>query len=177
MSALVRLYSVRKLPVGRLSIMPHPRGGDHLATEMQELYFEGVDILVSLLTSGEVSELALQNEAEICQSQGMIYCTYPIQDHSVPPFSADTIALLEDLTSALAQGKHVAVHCWMGLGRSALIAASVLVLSGFTPEKACKLLSSARGYNVPEREEQCDWVRAFPRRYQAYLAELQGDAL
>lgn len=177
MSALARLYSVRKLPAGRISIMPHPRGGDHLAAEMKELYFEGVDIMVSLLTPGEVAELALQNEAEVCQDQGITYRSYPIQDHSVPPFSADTIALLEDLKGALAQGKHVAVHCWMGLGRSALIAASVLVLSGFTPEKACKLLSTARGYNVPEREEQRNWVRTLPRLYQEYLAELQGDAL
>lgn len=176
MSVLARLYTVQKLPAGRLSIMPHPRGGDYLAAEMRELYLEGVDILVSALTPGEVSELALQNEAQVCQEQGMTYRSYPIPDHSVPPWSPETMALFEDLKTALERGKHVTVHCWMGLGRSALVAASVLVLSGFTPEKACKLLSATRGYHVPETVEQRDWVRALPRRYQAYLDGQQDNA-
>ncbi len=34
------------------------------------------------------------------------------------------------------------------------MAASVLVLDGFTPEQAFDLLSRARGYSVPETEEQ-----------------------
>lgn len=167
-SALDRLYSVRKLPVGKVSIMSHPRGGDWLTDEMKVLFFEGVDVLVSLLMPEEIAELELQNEAEICQSQGMKYLTYPIPDHHVPPFSTDTFALLEELKAYLAQGKHVAVHCWMGLGRSALIAASLLVLSDFTPERACTLLSSARGYEVPETEEQRAWVRALPQRYREH---------
>lgn len=168
MSALDRLYSVRKLSVGKVSIMSHPRGGDWLTDEMKILFFEGVDVLVSLLMPEEIAELELQNEGEVCQSQGMKYLAYPIPDHHVPPFSEDTFALLEELKAYLAQGKHVAVHCWMGLGRSALIAASLLVLSDFTPERACTVLSDARGYEVPEMEEQRAWVRALPQRYREH---------
>jgi protein-tyrosine phosphatase len=168
-SALARLYSVSKLPTGKVSIMPRPRGGDWLADEMKLLFFDGVDILVSLLTLEEVSELNLQAEADFCQKQGIIYLSYPIPDHHVPSFSTATFALLEELHTYLAQGKHIAVHCRMGLGRSALIAASVLVLSNMTPARACKLLSVARGYQVPETEEQRAWVRALSQRYQEYL--------
>ena len=113
----------------------------------------------------EVGELDLRSEAEVCQYLGIAYFSYPIPDHHVPPFSDDTLALLEQLRDLLAQGKHVVAHCHMGLGRSALIAACVLVLSGLTPERACQELSAVRGYNVPETEEQRAWVRAFPRRY------------
>lgn len=165
MSALARLYTVRQLPAGKVSIMPHPRGGDWLADEMKALYYEGVDVMVSLLTPEEVGELDLRSEAEVCQHLGIAYFSYPIPDHHVPPFSDDTLALLEQLRDLLAQGKHVVAHCHMGLGRSALIAACVLVLSGLTPERACQELSAVRGYNVPETEEQRAWVRAFPRRY------------
>lgn len=168
MSALARLYSVQMLPVGKISIMPHPRGGDWLTDEMKAFQFEDVDVLVSLLMPEEIAELNLQKEAEICQSQGMVYLAYPIPDHHVPPFSADTFALLEELKTYLAQGKHIAVHCRMGLGRSALIAASVLVLSDFTPERACKLLSAARGYDVPETEEQRAWVRTLLQHYRKH---------
>jgi protein-tyrosine phosphatase len=176
LSDFARLYTVQQLPAGKVSIMPHPRGGDWLSDEMKALFFEGVDVLVSLLTPEEVAELDLQHEATICQGQGIVYLSYPILDLTVPPFSADTFALLEALKAYLAQGKHIAIHCWMGLGRSALIAASVLVLSGYTPERACKVLSVERGYNVPEMEEQRVWVRALAQRYQEHL-RTQDDAL
>ena len=176
MSALARLYSVQKLPTGKLSILSHPRGGDWLNDEMKAFSYESVDVMVSLLTPGEVAELALQDEAEVCQGHGIIYRSYPIPDHHVPLWSPQTFALFEELRAYLEQGKHVAVHCWMGLGRSALVAASVLVLSGFTPERACKMLSDARGYQVPETKEQRAWVKALPQRYQEYL-HAQDDAL
>jgi protein-tyrosine phosphatase len=64
----------------------------------------------------------------------------------------------------LSKGKHIAIHCRQGIGRSALIAASVLVLSGFAPDKAFDLLSKARGYTLPETEEQRTRVIAFAQR-------------
>ncbi|HEY0755103.1 MAG TPA: protein-tyrosine phosphatase family protein [Ktedonobacteraceae bacterium] len=176
MSALSRLYTVQKLPAGRLSILPRPRGGDWLNDEIKALYFEGVAIVVSLLMPEEEAELDLRHEGEVCQSQGVSYRSYPILDHHVPPWSLATFKLLEDLQEELARGKHVAVHCRMGLGRSALIAASVLVLSGLTPEQACEMLSTARGYTVPETEEQRAWVKALPLRYQEKL-HAQDDRL
>ncbi len=176
MSEPAHLYTIQMLPAGKVSFMPHPRGGDWLSDEMKAFFYAGVDVLVSLLTPEEMAELDLQNEATACQSEGIAYLSYPIPDLNAPPFSSDTFALLEELKAYLVQGKHVAIHCWMGLGRSALIAASVLVLGGYTPEHACKVLSAERGYNVPEMEEQRAWVRALPQRYQAYL-RTQHDAL
>jgi hypothetical protein len=43
------------------------------------------------------------------------------------------------------------------------MAASVLVLAGFSSDQAFELLSSVRGYPVPETEEQRAWVVAFSR--------------
>lgn len=169
MSALERLYTVQVPSAGKMSIMSHPRGGDWLSDELTRLYSDGVDVLVSLLTPGEVAELDLQDEAEYCRRQGIIYLSYPIPDLTAPRFSPDTFALLEQLKAYVAQGKHVAAHCWMGLGRSALIAASVLVLSGFAPEDACAQLSAVRGYSVPEMEEQRTWVKALPEKYAVHV--------
>jgi protein-tyrosine phosphatase len=172
MSALARLYTVQGLSSGKMSIMPRPRGGDWLADELKMLFFDGVDVLVSLLTSGEAAELDLQDEAECCRRQSIVYLSYPIPDLTTPPFTPDTFALLEQLKAYLARGKHVVAHCRMGLGRSALIAASTLVLAGFTPEYACAQLSAVRGYTVPEMEEQRAWVKALPEKYAAYLRAL-----
>ncbi|MGH7887499.1 MAG: protein-tyrosine phosphatase family protein [Candidatus Binatia bacterium] len=61
----------------------------------------------------------------------------------------------------LTQGKSVAIHCRQGIGRSALIAACLLVVSGITPETAFARIGASRGYAVPETSEQRQWVMQF----------------
>jgi protein-tyrosine phosphatase len=159
-----QLYSIQELLTGQVSIMARPRGGDWLFDEIKALREAGVDILVSLLTSTEVSEFDLAEEAAFCRDQGISYLSFPIPDRSVPPFSASTFAFLERVNVHLSAGKHVALHCRQGLGRAVLMAASLLVLTGFSPDQAFDRLSKARGYPVPETEEQRAWVVAFSQQ-------------
>lgn len=161
------LYSMQGLPTGMVSIMARPRGGDWLIDEIKALRASGVDILVSLLTSTEVSELDLAEEAAFCHQQGIRYHSFAIRDRSIPPFSDQTFSFLKQLEESLSEGKHLAFHCRQGLGRAVVMAASVLVLTGFTPEHAFDLLSHARGYQVPETEEQRAWVIAFAQNHRS----------
>ena len=158
-----QLYSIQGLLAGQVSIMARPRGGDWLLDEVKALRVAGVDILVSLLTPDEVMELDLIEEAECCGRHEIIYLSFPILDRSVPPFSTSTFTFLEQLKVHVSEGKHVALHCRQGIGRASLMAASVLVLTDFSPDQAFELLSSVRGYPVPETEEQRAWVMAFSR--------------
>jgi len=48
------------------------------------------------------------------------------------------------------------------------MAASVLVLTGFSPDQAFERLSVVRGYPVPETEEQRAWVVAFSRSQRSF---------
>lgn len=158
-----QLYSVQGLLTGQVSVMARPRGGDWLADEVKALREAGVDVLVSLLTPAEESEFDLTLEATCCQAEKIIYLSLPIIDYSVPPFSANTFAFIEQMYIHLSAGKHIALHCRQGLGRAVLMAACLLVLAGFSPEQAFEQLSKARGYPVPETEEQRAWVVAFAR--------------
>ena len=172
MSVTSRLYTLQNLPVGKISVMPRPRGGEWLSDEIKLLDYAGVDVLVSLLTPDEVNELELAEEAEYCHAQGILFFSYPIIDRSIPPFSAATFQLLEQLKAYLLAGKHVTTHCRAGLGRSVLIAASILILTGFAPERACEVLSDVRGYAVPEMPEQHAWLKALPEKYQVCQSRL-----
>ncbi len=156
-----QLYSVQSFPARQINIMARPRGGDWLLDKVKALREAGIEVLVSLLTLDEVMELDLGEEAGCCYRQEIIYLSFPIQDRSVPPFSALTFFFLEQLKVYLSEGKQIALHCRQGLGRAALIAASVLVLTGFSPDQAFEQLSLARGYPVPETEEQRAWLTAF----------------
>jgi len=155
------LYTLNSLKSGKLSIMAHPRGGDWLEDEVKGWTDAGVRAVVSLLTRPEIVELNLTDEPELCRARGLEYFSLPIIDRAVPDSSKAALELLQPLAKYLVEGKHVAVHCRMGIGRSALIAASLLVLSGYQPERAFELIQQVRGRPVPDTEEQRQWVENF----------------
>jgi protein-tyrosine phosphatase len=141
--------------------MPRPRGGDWLADEVESWRLASVDVVVSLLTPDEVSDLGLAEEAAVCQSHGVEFLSFPLADRSIPSSTEAVLELAGRLANFLAAGKSVAIHCRQGIGRAALIAASVLVMLGLDPETAVQRLSAARGCPVPETSEQKRWIIKF----------------
>lgn len=158
------LYPIEGVPSVRLAIVGRPRGGDWLEDEIRALRQAGVDVLVSLLTPSEAAELELRQEEECCQACGLSYLSFPIQDRGVPNSVRDMAALVAKLRGFLGEGKHVAVHCRQGVGRSALVAASLLVALGFSTDRAFELVAAARGRPVPDTEQQRRWVEALAQR-------------
>lgn len=155
------LYTIPNPASGRLSIMPRPRGGDWLEDEISTLREAGVDALVSLLTPAEVSELDLAREEGWCVAHGLLYRSLPIPDFGVPPSHREVARLLTELADLLAQEQHVVIHCRGGVGRSSVMAASLLALLGTPPARAFEIIAAARGRAVPETAEQRAWVEAF----------------
>jgi predicted protein tyrosine phosphatase len=155
-----QVYWIEGPWTGRLAIVPRPRGGDWLEDEVQAWQYAGLDRVVSLLTPDEVADFDLGKEAAWCQAHGIQFVSFPIPDRSVPASRNAALALVRQLEEALAEGKHIAVHCRQGIGRSALVAACVLVAVGEEPATAFQHISTARGCAVPETAEQQEWVKA-----------------
>jgi protein-tyrosine phosphatase len=156
------VYWLPLLDGWRLAIMPRPRAGEWLADEIAAWKAEGIDIVVSLLEPHEMAELGLQRLPESCRDAGIEFITFPIPDRGVPASPTEADRLVASLCGALAAGKSVAVHCRAGIGRSALIAACVLVRAGRHADAAFEVIGKARGIEVPDTAEQRAWVRAFP---------------
>lgn len=150
---------------GRLGIMARPRGGDWLDDELQALRRAGVPVLVSLLTPSEEFALDLVNEAHACATNQIAFCSLPIPDRQVPPRTAETIAFVRHLVRQREHGHHIVLHCRMGIGHSALMAASVLVLLGMTADEAWTSIAQARGGDVPDTLEQRTWVEQLAQRH------------
>ena len=146
---------------GRLAIAARPRGGDWLEDEIKSWRRNGVDTVVSLLTPGEIEDLDLQHEQQYCHENGIRFLLFPIVDRTVPQSDGDTAQLLEQLETVLAQGKNVVVHCRQGIGRSGLIAASLLAGRGFPPLDAIERVSAARQAPIPDTPEQRAWIIHF----------------
>jgi len=147
---------------GRLAISTLPRGGDWLEDEVQGWKRAGVDVVVSLLEPAEEEALQLREEEQVTESKGLRFVHFPIPDRGVPDSPAVAVALLRELVFDLEQGKQIAVHCRQGIGRSGLIAAGALVMTGVPAETALQTVSAARGLTIPETPEQRRWVERLP---------------
>jgi hypothetical protein len=163
MKSPATIYSIDGPGPGRLAIVPRPRGGEWLEDEACAWQHAGVDLIVSLLTADEVDSFDLTQEGKILQTHGLRFFQFPIVDRSVPSSVSQAMALVEKLEQALAAKQNVAIHCRQSIGRSALIAASVLVLQGVDAVEAFRRIGLARGLPVPETDEQREWVVKFVR--------------
>ena len=143
---------------GRLAIATRPRGGEWLQDEVRRWRQAGIDLVISVLESDEAAQLELLDEAKAEDANGIRFISFPIPDRGVPASVPASLALMTTVSSALAEGKNVAVHCRQSIGRSGLIAAGILVNSGVHPEQAIKTVSDARGLAIPETTEQRLWV-------------------
>jgi len=81
--------------------------------------------------------------------------------------------IVDLILDGLWAGKAVAVHCRTlfseqkscqhdrGIGRSALVAACLLKSQGIGVDRAFAMIVRARGFSVPDTEEQGEWVKGF----------------
>ena len=127
--------------------------------EMAALREAGADVLVSMLTPSEATELGLAQEARAARAAGLQFVALPTPDRGVPEI-APLRALVRLLADELESSKHVVVHCRMGIGRSSMVAAAVLMARGLPEDDAWAAVGRARGLEVPDTTEQRSWALA-----------------
>lgn len=153
---MVSLFWIDVPGPGRMAVMPRPRPGSFGA-----LKASGVDAVVSMLGEDEAIHLGLADEAEFCRLSGMSFHWLPIVDHGIPGAVETVQKLSAEIGGLLDREQAVVFHCYAGLGRSPLMAAAVLIDRGLLAADACELISRARGYAVPEMDEQHEWLQAY----------------
>lgn len=147
------IYTVDLPGPGRLSTMAKPRLKD-----LPTLRAAGVDILVCALTDEDFADAGLTDEPRAAVDAGLEFVHLPIPDWTVPDRD-EILPTLRDLAARLDSGAGIVTHCWAGIGRSSLLAASIMVLRGLDPDDAWARITQARGHQVPDTEQQREWVR------------------
>jgi protein-tyrosine phosphatase len=157
------VYLIDTPAPGRLATMARPRGGDWLADEMAGLREAGVDTLVSALRDDECELLDLVDEPNVARAAGLVFVSIPVVDTGVPDRTMDVeVATLADrLAAEVLAGQFVVTHCRAGIGRSSILAGTVLVRLGLTAGMAWQRIRAARGLPVPDNAAQEAWLHAF----------------
>jgi protein-tyrosine phosphatase len=150
-------YKVKNIGKGVLSVMAKPVSGEWIEDEFIGLKSLGIDKVVSLLEKFEQQDVGLASEEELCVKNGIEYSSFPIPDRGLPETGQARI-FIQELHQEIGNGKHIVIHCRAGIGRTGIIAGGVLVKSGMSAKEAFALISTARGVQVPDTEEQEDWL-------------------
>jgi protein-tyrosine phosphatase len=135
--------------------------GEWLEDEVARWRAERVNVVVSLLDPAEIRELGLNDESALCGERGMQFVSFPVPDRGVPDSLRATAELVAHLARRLESGSSIAIHCRAGIGRSALVAACVLVRTGVAVDAAFESIAAARRLPVPDTDEQRAWVHCF----------------
>ena len=154
---LPTIYQVQKIGAGTLSVMAKPVSGEWIEDEFSGLRQQGITKVVSLLEAFEQVEVGLGLERELCEKNAMQFECFPIPDRGLPNTELAN-ALVKKLAYEITKGQHVVIHCRAGIGRTGIIAAGVLVKTGLSAPDALDSISKARGVEVPDTEEQKNWL-------------------
>ena len=66
--------------------------------------------------------------------------------------------MANDLYSRLKENKKVVIHCRMGIGRSSVLAAALMIKSGYEGKNVFEIISKYRKLEVPDTNEQKKWI-------------------
>lgn len=147
-----------------LAIMPHPRGNDWLEDEIASFKEFGVDAIISLLEPIESYDLEITKEEYWCKEKGILFLHFSIPDRDIPTYFDEAKIFIKKICELMNEGKKISIHCRQGGGRSSMIAASILILQGFSVETAFELIKEKRGCQVPDTLKQIDWVKNFAEK-------------
>jgi protein-tyrosine phosphatase len=141
-----------------LAIVLRPRGDDWLEDELKRLKRGGIQTMVSMLEPLEAEELGLAREKSLAEKIGLKFLSYPIPDRQTPSDASRFREFATGLAGRARNGERIGVHCRGSIGRSTVIAASVLIHLGWRPHHALSAIEAARGCPVPDTEEQRNWI-------------------
>ena len=145
-------------PPAPLAIVLRPEGGKQLRGALKRMKKAGVQTIVSLLEQDEADWLGLAEEGALTAALGMRFLSYPIPDREVPPDPAHFRLFVSDLAASLRGGERIGVHCRGCIGRATVTAACTLIHLGWGPADALAAIEQARGYPVPDTDEQLHWI-------------------
>lgn len=145
-------------PAVALAIVLCPRPEEHLKDDLLLIKQDGVETLVSLLDLDEAVWLGLGAERQLAEEAGMEFLSYPILDVHVPADVATFREFVADLADRLRTGAHIGLHCRGSIGRAPLTAACTLIQLGWKAKDAIAAIRTARGYRIPDTDEQLRWI-------------------
>ncbi|MBL6875765.1 MAG: dual specificity protein phosphatase family protein [Chitinophagales bacterium] len=124
----------------------------------------GVKIVVNLLSESENNVHALKNQRKTYEALNIKLEEFPIQDFNTPASPDNFKKLIRFLSDEVIAGKSIGIHCMAGVGRTGILAVSLLCALGMGTQEAMEHVSQHRECKIPDTEEQMQWLQEFNQR-------------
>jgi len=164
-----KLHWIQQIEPHRIALSSRSAGFKFLASEIRAWQDAGVSCVVSLLQLHEAQRFGLENEQEICEKKGIRFHLFPIPDHETPKSPEDFSVFVNEILQFVLNGEAVLIHCYAGIGRTEILAASLLSALKVPPHQIFDKLGESRGYEMPETKAQRKWVEEFIETYRNTL--------
>ncbi|XP_061651071.1 cyclin-dependent kinase inhibitor 3 isoform X2 [Phyllopteryx taeniolatus] len=140
-----------------------------LHKDVEELHNQGVQDVFVLCTRGELSKYRVPSLLEVYQQKGLCVHHMPFPDGEAPQLE-QCAHILDELQRSLEANRRTLIHCYGGLGRSALIAACLLIQLSvtMTANEAINILRAHRGHGAIQTIKQYNFLHEFRESYTAY---------
>lgn len=155
---MTEVFWVEGDPAIKLAIVLCPQGDRSLKEDLLRMQRSGVETLVSLLEPDEASWLGLSQEPKLAEEAGIEFLSYPIRDTRVPSDVTSFRAFVSGLADRLRAGEAIGMHCRGSIGRAPTTAACTLIHLGWKPKDALQAIERARGFPIPDTDEQLRWI-------------------
>lgn len=151
------IFKLKQIGMGDLYIMPCPRS-QVLAEDLAYYMDLGINTIVCLLEKPEMIARGLALEERLCRELDIRFEHFAIPDRDIPSNLPAFRQLVNKLDNELRQGRHLAIHCYAGIGRTGVLAGSLLIQDGMHPQAAIELMSQVRGKNMPQTQTQYEFL-------------------
>ncbi len=127
-----------------------------LASDLDAMVTVGVKTLVTLIDDQELDRLGAGALPSLVHSRAIQWLHLPITDYGVPNGKVllQWRGLLGGLLDQLRKNERVLLHCAAGMGRSGMMAATLLKASGMKAEDAIGLIRQNRPGTVETSEQE-----------------------
>ena len=132
------LLGMTMCPGKKVTSNPYSRWERDLALDMGVIVGWGASALVSLMEDHEFRCFGVTDLGDVAEDAGLEWHCLPIKDVRVPDERFERLWAYSGhvLRRKLASGERIVLHCRGGIGRTATIAARLLIESGVVPEDA-----------------------------------------
>lgn len=117
-----------------------------LTSSIRTLKEAGADIIISMLPNDEIARLKVTELGKETEEQGMVWYQLPVEDDHAPEqdFFSAFHPIKETILGHSKEKKTIVIHCRGGTGRTGMMAAILLLESGYQWERAKSLVQSIR---------------------------------
>jgi len=125
---------------------------------------DNISLVVTLLDTIEVTRLDISTLGKFLKENNIYWEHFPIQDLRIPTERNLLIKLLVHMKKLLDDDKSILIHCYAGLGRTGLLATTLLVSLGLEAKVSIEHIRKIRPGSI-ETIEQENFVKQWDFRF------------